>query len=119
MHSAEQHAEQEMQGKKATELKQQLAKPVTAEDKRRTTVAVIHDAHSAAEERHESERNQHRGILYIAAGLFVTAAVTIVVRAIMPAGDRIIPLRASMHAADWSRHRPVSRSRRLAAVASP
>ncbi len=92
MRLAYQHAEQEMPGKKATELKQQLAKPVTVEGKRKTAVAVIHDAHSAAEERHESERNQQRGILYIAAGLFATAVVMIVVQAIMPVGDRIIPL---------------------------
>ena len=92
---AKRHAEQEMPGKKATELKQQLAQQVTVESRRRTAVAVIHDAHSAAEERHESERNQQRGILYIAAGLFFAAAVTIVVQAIMPAGDRIIPLPSS------------------------
>jgi hypothetical protein len=91
-HLAEQHAEQEMPGRKATELKQQLATQVTVEGKRKTAVTVIHNAHSAAEERHESERNQQRGILYIAAGLFVAAVVTIVVQAIMPAGDRIIPL---------------------------
>ena len=48
-------------------------------------VAVIRDAHSAAEERHESERNQQRGVLCIAAGLFVAAVVTIVLQAIMPA----------------------------------
>jgi hypothetical protein len=91
MHLAEEHAEQEMSGRKAAELKQQLAKQVTVEGKRRAALAVIHDAHSAAEERHESERNQQRGILYIAAGLFVAAVVTIVVQAIMPAGGRIIP----------------------------
>lgn len=89
---ARQHAEREMPGKKATELEQQLAKQASVAAKRKTAVAVVRDAHNAAEERHESERNQQRGILYIAAGLFVAASVMIVVQAIMPAGDRIIPL---------------------------
>lgn len=92
MRVAERHAEQEMPVKKATELKQQLWNQVTVEDRRKTAVAMIHDAHSAAEARHESERGQQRGIVYIAAGFFVAAVVTIVVQAIMPAGDRIIPL---------------------------
>jgi hypothetical protein len=95
MHRAEQHAGQEMPGNQSRELKQQLATPVTVAAKKGTAIAVIHDAHSAAEERHESERNQQRGILYIAAGLFVAAVVTIVMQAIMPVSDRIIPLPSS------------------------
>lgn len=90
---AQLHAKQETPGKQAAELKHQLEQPgMAAEKRRRAAVALIREAHGAAEERHESERNQQRGILYIAAGFFVAAVVTIVVQAIMPAGDRIIPL---------------------------
>ena len=89
---AERHAEQEIPGKRAVELKRKLAVPVAAADRKRAAVAVIHEAHGAAEERHESERNQQRGILYIAAGFFAAAVIAIVVQALLPAADRIIPL---------------------------
>lgn len=93
MQDAERHVEQEVPGKRAVELRRKLAAPpVTAAGRRRSAVAVIRDVHGAAEERHESERNQQRGILYIAAGLFAAAALTIVVQALLPATDRIIPL---------------------------
>lgn len=90
--TAARHAEWELPAKRATEAKHRLAEPVMAAGKRSAAVAVIQEAHGAAEERHESERNQQRGILYIAGGLFLAAILTIVVQAIIPAGDRIIPL---------------------------
>lgn len=94
--AAKQHIGQETQGVRAKKLEQKLDKPSMAADKKKiTAVEVIQDMHRAAEERHESERNQQRGILYIAAGFFVAAVITIVVQAIMPATDRIIPLPSS------------------------
>lgn len=90
--AAERHAEQQMPGKRTAKLKHQLTESATVAGKKRAAVAVIHEAHGAAEVRHESERNQQRGILYFAAGFFAAAVVRIVVQAIMPASDRIIPL---------------------------
>lgn len=103
VHIAERHAEQEIPGKRATELKHQLAEPVMVADKRRTAVAVIHEAHGAAEERHESERNQQRGIIYFTGGFFIAAIVMIIVQAIVPASDRIVPLPSNGSAmAGWA-----------------
>ena len=92
VHDAQRHAEWDMPGKQGTELKHKLTEPALAADRRRAAVAVIHEAHSAAQERHESERNQQRGILSFAAGFFLAAIVMITVQAILPASDRIIPL---------------------------
>ena len=89
---AERHVEYAIPGKRAVELKRKLAVQITAADRKKAAVAAIHEAHGAAEERHESERNQQRGILYIAAGFFAVAVVAIVVQALLPAADRIIPL---------------------------
>lgn len=89
---AKQHVEQEIPGKRGEVLKRKLDVPVTPENRKKAAVSVIHEAHGAAEERHESERNQQRGILYITAGFFAAAVVTIVVQAFLPAADRIIPL---------------------------
>ena len=89
---AKRHIGQETQGVRAKELQQKLDKASMMAEKKKTAVEVIQDMHRAAEERHESERNQQRGILYIAAGFFAAAVITIVVQAIMPATDRIIPL---------------------------
>ena len=92
MQDAERHAEYGIQGNRGAELKRKLAVPVTVADRKRAAVAVIHEAHRAAEERHETERYPQRGILYIAAGFFGAAAVMIMVQALLPAADRIIPL---------------------------
>lgn len=89
--AAKSHVEQEIQGKRAAELRRKLETPGTAPTRRKAAVAVIHEVHGTAEERHESERNQQRGILYITAGFFAAAVVTIVVQAILPTADRIIP----------------------------
>ncbi len=88
---AERHV-QHQGGTRALELRRRLTAPVTAADRRKAAVAVIHELHDAAEERHESERNQQRGILYIAAGFFAAALIMIIVQALLPASDRIIPL---------------------------
>jgi hypothetical protein len=88
---AKRHADFELPAREVDERKRQLD-GAADKDKKAAAVRLIHDAHVAAEERHESERNQQRGILYIAAGLFAAAILMIVVQALMPAGDRIIPL---------------------------
>lgn len=88
---AERHADEDMTAKRAGELKKKLAEP----DKKTAAIEVIHEVHSAHEERHESERNQQRGVLSFAGGFFVAAIVMIVVQAVVPATDRIIPLPSS------------------------
>jgi hypothetical protein len=85
------HLGQEKHDKRTTELRLQLKSATAPEQKKRVSVETIKEMHAAAEERHESERNQQRGILYIAAGLFVAALILIIVQAALPAGDRIIP----------------------------
>ncbi|MGE5292892.1 MAG: hypothetical protein ACM3ML_38040 [Micromonosporaceae bacterium] len=92
---AERHVKEELPARRAAELKPRLTSAVTVADRRKLAVAAIQEAHGAAEARHESERNQQRGILYITAGFFAAAVVTLVVQAVMPAGDRIIPLPSS------------------------
>lgn len=89
--AAEQHIGQEAQGKRKNELQEKL-KAAAMADKKTTAIEVIQDMHKVAEQRHESERNHQRGILYIAAGFFAAAVIMIVVQAIMPVGDRIIPV---------------------------
>lgn len=91
---AKRHAEYELPAREVGERKQQLD-GAADKDKKAAAVTIIHDAHVTAEERHESERNQQRGILYIAAGLLAAAVLMIVVQALVPAGDRIIPLPTS------------------------
>jgi hypothetical protein len=93
--TAKRHIGQEAQGKRAAELNHRLEEQLTASGKRKAAVNVIHELHGAAEERHESERNQQRGILYIAAGFLAAAVVVLVVQAAAPAGDWIIPLPSS------------------------
>jgi hypothetical protein len=87
VHDAERHAE-EMPAKQAAELKQKLAEP----DHKTAALDVIHKVHTAAEERHESERNQQRGILYFTVAFFAAAVILLIVQAAMPAWERIIPL---------------------------
>ncbi len=84
---AQRHAE-EMPGEQAAELKHKLAEP----NQKAAALEVIHEVHNAAEERHESERNQQRGILYFAAGFFAGAVILLIVQAAMPAWERIMPL---------------------------
>ncbi len=93
--AAKRHAEEGAQGKRLKELQQELDKQATMEVKKKTAVEVIEEMHKVAEERHESERNQQRGILYLVAGFFAAAVVMIVVQAAVPTGDRIIPVPSS------------------------
>lgn len=89
---ARRHAEHGLRAQDAAAAQEKLA---AGQAQPRVALEVIREAHLAAEARHESERNQQRGILSIAAGLLAAAVITIIVQAVVPAGDRLVPLPAN------------------------
>lgn len=88
-HEAEAHLSEGLPRRRADKLRSALGDG--KEGPREAALNAIRTAHRAAEERHESERNQQRGMVGIAALLFVGALVLVVLQATTLDGDHIIP----------------------------
>lgn len=88
---AEQHVQEELPRRRADDLKAAL-RMGQGPKVRVSAVAAIHEAHRAAESRHESERNQQRGIVAIAAALFVAALILLLLQATALGRNSLVPL---------------------------
>lgn len=89
LNEAEAHISEGLPKRRADKLRSALGNGGAGT--REAAVNAIRIAHRAAEERHESERNQQRGMVAIAALLFVGALVLLVLQAGALERDSIIP----------------------------
>jgi hypothetical protein len=72
---AERHVRKELATDRAEAIVGELATATAAQARRTVAVDAIREAHLAAEARHDSERNQRRGVVVMGGGLLVGAAV--------------------------------------------
>jgi uncharacterized membrane protein YgdD (TMEM256/DUF423 family) len=89
VNEAEAHISEELPKRRADKLRSALSNGGAGT--REAAVNAIRIAHRAAEERHESERNQQRGMVGVAALLFVGALILLILQASTLDGDSIIP----------------------------
>ncbi len=87
---ADRHVRLELPKKRAGDLKSKLHSAEVV-DQKRVALDAIREAHWAVEDRYESQRNQRRGMLGIAAGLMVAAVLMILVQAFAVGDERLIP----------------------------